>query len=96
MVENKILKAIGSGVSSIYQWFKRRFASGKNYLVKHYPFAKKHIRNFFSLLRRLLKGLLFGFYYGSKDGYHSWKQYTEKELPEEYYFLTTIEFDKED
>jgi len=89
---NKIIEWFGHAIKWLYQKSKAGLIKIYNWLVVKLPILKDFLKQYFNLALKLLKGSLYGMFYGMKDGYHAYRIKYNKEQHGEYFFLTTVEF----
>lgn len=82
----KIWNTIKNGFDKLYTWSKTGVLALKDWLVIKVPALGHMITSFTMLLLKMLKGSIYGCYYGLKDGYNNWKE------TEDYFYCTCINF----
>lgn len=91
--ENKVILWIGGKIKWLYEKAKKYLKLAYDWLSANLPMLKPYFRRGYCFLLFIIKGSLFGFYYGLKDGYHFYKKKFKNET--DYFFLTSIQFEKE-
>ena len=85
-----IFSAIKNGLDKIYTVSKNGIVKLSKWLIVKIPILAKAIVSGTKLLLKLLKGIVYGAYYGMKDGYNAWKG------TENYIYSTCIDFKTEE